>query len=147
MWAMIERSVSGRSTGCCRTSRSPSRISSRIGVDEDCQRRADRLNQATCQAGTTYLGERRAGCQLAVAFDNALDPNERRDVGWVGRVEERPQAALEEYHDVQLFDPQQSCEIGRGDREEQYGTYRVRPNQDWPASQPVDPGTCEEADE
>src|SRR5437016_4086315 len=65
-------------------------------VDEDREWCADELHEAARQPRTADLRERRARGQLAVALEDPINPNQRRDVSRVGGIEERPETAREE---------------------------------------------------
>ena len=62
-------------------------------VDEHRERRADDLDQPAREARAADLRERRAGRELAVALDDAVDTDQRRDVGGIRGVEEHAQTA------------------------------------------------------
>ena len=108
---------------------------------------AHQLDQGARETRAADLGERRARRELAVAVDDAIDADQRRDVGGIGSIEQRAQASLEERHEIQLLHPQDARGVRDRDREQEQRPERVRADQERPAPKPVDPGPREEPDE
>ena len=116
-------------------------------IDQDRERGAHHLDQRAREPRAADLGERRARRELAVAVDDAIDADQRRDVGGIGRIEQRAQAPLQEDDDIELLHPQDTRGVRDRDREQEQRPQRVRADQERPAPEPVDPGPREQPDE
>ena len=116
-------------------------------IDQDREGSAHQLDEGARETRAADLGERGARRELAVAIDDAIDADQRGDVGGIGSMEQRAQAPLEERHEIQLLHPQATCCVRDRDREQQQRPERVRADQERPAAKPVDPGPREEPDE
>ncbi len=108
-------------------------------VDEQRERRAHCLDERTGQARPADLRQRRARRQLAVALDDPVDPDQRRDVRRISGVEQGAQARLDERDDVELLHAQDPGHVGDRDRQQEQRPQRVGPDQERPASHPVGP--------
>ena len=119
----------------------------RDGIREDRERRPDHLDQGATQARPADLGEGRAGRELAVALHDAVHADQRGHVRGIGRAEERPAAADEEDHDVQLLDAQDAGDVGDRDRQQHERTQDVGRDEERSAPHAVDPRAREQADQ
>ena len=107
------------------------------------------VNACTIQpadANESGLGDGGAGRELAVALDQLLLLDQRRQVRLVGDIEERGQDADDEGHDVELHDVQATEQ--RHDRHggDDGGAQQVGRDHDRAAAQAVDPDAGDEAE-
>ena len=117
------------------------------GVDRDRDRRGQELDQPTGQAEAGHLGDRVGRLQAGVGLDQRLAPDQRRQVGPVGDVEEGRQDADQQRDQVELLDAERAEQRRDGDREGQQEAPKVGPDHDRAPPQPVDPDAGEQADQ
>src|SRR5438309_72250 len=117
----------------------------RDGIDEDRERRAHQLHEGPRQAGPADLRDRRARRELAVALDESIATDERREVWGIRGTEGPTETGLEEHHDVELLDPKRTERVGERDREQEQRAEEVAPDQQWPTAKAVAPGAGDQA--
>ena len=116
-------------------------------VDGDGDRGGHELHQCAGNARARDLRHRATHLQLAVALDQVVAVDQRRQVRLVGDVEEHREDAGQQAHQVELLDAQRAEQGGDRNRAEQERAAEVGEDQDGSAPQTVDPDAGEQAEQ
>jgi len=119
----------------------------RDGVDENRERRADQLDEHAAGARAHDLRDRCRHLELAIALDQSIAVDQRRQIGEVGHVEQHGQRAGRERDRVQQLDSQHPEPARERDDEQERRATQVRGDHHRSPPAPIHPHTREEADE
>jgi hypothetical protein len=119
----------------------------RAGVHGDRDRRGEQLQGERGQALAADLRDRLAQLQLGVALDEVSWPDQRRQVGLAGDIEQQRDRAEQQRDEKELRDSQHAEHRSDRYRAEQRRPDQVGRDQDRSAPDPVDPGSRRQSDE
>ena len=117
------------------------------GVREDRQRRRHQADQPAAEGRTGALRDRPRRLELAVAVDELVALDERRQVRLVRHVEEDRQRPDHEADHVHLPHRQDAERVRDRDRREHGRPTEVAGDEDGPATEPIDPGAGGQAEQ
>src|SRR5262249_46592806 len=93
------------------------------------------------------FGDRGAGSQFAIAFDEFVAFDKGGEIGLIGDAEEDGQDAGEGRDDVEVLDAKDVEQREEGDDGEECGPAEIGGDQDRTAAETIDPGTGDEAED